>query len=44
MYTHNSEMIRRVIYREEIFKQILEALGGRLRFVVSGGAPLDKRL
>lgn len=26
MYTHNSEMIRRVIYREEIFKQILERI------------------
>lgn len=29
--------------RRMLFKPILEALGGRLRFVVSGGAPLDKR-
>ena len=29
--------------RRKLFKQILDALGGRLRFVVSGGAPLDKR-
>lgn len=29
--------------RRMLFKPILEALGGKLRFVVSGGAPLDKR-
>ena len=30
--------------RRKLFKQILEALGGHLRFVISGGAPLDKRV
>jgi len=29
--------------RRILFKQVLDALGGKLRFVVSGGAPLDKR-
>lgn len=28
--------------RKKLFKQILEELGGHLRFVISGGAPLDK--
>ena len=30
--------------RKKLFKQILDALGGHLRFVISGGAPLDKRV
>lgn len=30
--------------RRKIFKQILDQLGGNLRFVVSGGAPLDKEV
>lgn len=30
--------------RKKIFKQILDELGGHLRFVISGGAPLDKRV
>ena len=30
--------------RRKLFKQVLEALGGHLRFVISGGAPLDKRV
>lgn len=30
--------------RKKLFKQILDALGGNMRFVISGGAPLDKRV
>lgn len=30
--------------RRVIFKQILDQLGGKMRFIVSGGAPLDKRI
>lgn len=30
--------------RRKIFKQILDALGGELRFVVSGGAPADPKI
>ena len=30
--------------RRKLFKQVLDALGGHLRFVISGGAPLDKRV
>lgn len=30
--------------RKKLFKQVLDALGGHMRFVISGGAPLDKRV
>ncbi len=30
--------------RRKIFKQVIEALGGELRFVISGGAPADKEI
>lgn len=30
--------------RRKLFKSILDALGGHMRFVISGGAPLDKRV
>lgn len=30
--------------RRKLFKSVLDALGGHLRFVISGGAPLDKRV
>ncbi len=30
--------------RRKLFKQILDELGGHLRYVVSGGAPLDKKV
>lgn len=30
--------------RKKLFKQILNELGGALRFVISGGAPLDKKV
>ena len=30
--------------RRKLFKQVIDALGGELRFVISGGAPLDKRV
>lgn len=30
--------------RRKLFKQVLDGLGGHLRFVISGGAPLDKRV
>jgi len=30
--------------RKKIFKEILNELGGSLRFVISGGAPLDKKV
>ncbi len=29
--------------RRKIFKQVIDGLGGEMRFVISGGAPLDKR-
>ena len=34
----------RIDIRKKIFKEILNELGGSLRFVISGGAPLDKRV
>ena len=30
--------------RRKLFKQVIEGLGGHLRFVISGGAPLDKKV
>ena len=30
--------------RRMLFKQVLDALGGHMRFIISGGAPLDKRV
>ena len=30
--------------RKKLFKPILDALGGNMRFIISGGAPLDKRV
>jgi len=30
--------------RKKLFKEILDELGGSMRFVISGGAPLDKRV
>ena len=30
--------------RKKLFKEILNQLGGNLRFVISGGAPLDKKV
>lgn len=30
--------------RRKIFKQIIDALGGNMRFIISGGAPLDKNI
>ncbi len=30
--------------RRKLFKSILEELGGNMRFVISGGAPLDKKV
>lgn len=30
--------------RRKIFKQVIEGLGGKMRFVISGGAPLDKKV
>ena len=30
--------------RRKLFKQVIDALGGKMRFVISGGAPLDKRV
>ena len=30
--------------RRKLFKQVIEGLGGHMRFVISGGAPLDKRV
>lgn len=30
--------------RRKLFKQIIDALGGGMRFIISGGAPLDKRI
>ena len=30
--------------RKKLFKPVLDALGGNMRFIISGGAPLDKRV
>lgn len=30
--------------RRKLFKQIIDALGGNMRFIISGGAPLDKKI
>ena len=30
--------------RRKLFKQVLDGLGGHLRFIISGGAPLDKKV
>lgn len=30
--------------RRKLFKQVLDQLGGKMRFIVSGGAPLDRRI
>ena len=30
--------------RRKLFKEVIDALGGSMRFVISGGAPLDKKV
>lgn len=30
--------------RRKLFKQLIDALGGSMRFIISGGAPLDKKI
>ncbi len=30
--------------RRKIFKSVIDGLGGRMRFIISGGAPLDKEI
>lgn len=30
--------------RKKVFKQLFDALGGNMRFIISGGAPLDKKV
>lgn len=30
--------------RRKLFKQLIDALGGNMRFIISGGAPLDKKI
>ena len=40
----NFLLIFHIDIRRKIFKQILDKLGGNLRFVISGGAPLDKKV
>lgn len=30
--------------RRKLFKQVLDGLGGKMRFIISGGAPLDKNV
>lgn len=30
--------------RRKLFKQLIDALGGGMRFIISGGAPLDKKI
>ena len=30
--------------RRKLFREVIDALGGSMRFVISGGAPLDKRV
>ena len=30
--------------RRKLFKQLIDALGGHMRFIISGGAPLDKKI
>ena len=30
--------------RKKLFKPVLDALGGNMRFIISGGAPLDKKV
>ena len=30
--------------RRKLFKPLIKALGGNMRFIISGGAPLDKKV
>ena len=30
--------------RRKLFKEVIDALGGKMRFIISGGAPLDKKV
>ena len=40
----NLLLIFNIDIRRKIFKSIIDELGGHMRFVISGGAPLDKRV
>lgn len=40
----NFLLIFHIDIRRKLFKAILDELGGHMRFVISGGAPLDKRV
>ena len=42
-FISNLLLILHIDIRRKIFKQILDELGGKLRFVVSGGAPADPK-
>lgn len=34
----------KVDVRRKLFKQVIDGLGGKLRFIISGGAPADKKI
>ena len=36
--------IFKIDIRRKIFKPVIDGLGGRMRFIISGGAPLDKKI
>ena len=36
--------IFRIDIRRKLFKPVLDGLGGKMRFIISGGAPLDKKI
>lgn len=40
----NSLLKAKIDVRRKIFKQIIDQLGGKMRLIVSGGAPLDKKV
>ena len=40
----NSLLKARIDVRRKIFKQVINQLGGKMRMIVCGGAPLDKRV
>lgn len=44
LHLSNILMKLHIDIRRTLFKQLINALGGNMRFIISGGAPLDKKV
>lgn len=40
----NFLLLLKIDVRRKVFKPVIDGLGGKMRFIISGGAPLDKKI